>query len=105
MRYMVSRQVQNESSGLPWRSAMPAIARWNAWECRLGMPGSVRMAASSPGHRGNARIAGMADRDPNHYDGLATGLALATLDAGSGYGLVEDGALAWRDGVLAYAGP
>src|SRR5690606_33240791 len=41
---------------------------------------------------------GMADRDPNHYDGLATGLVLATLDAEAGYGLVEDGALAWRDG-------
>jgi len=47
----------------------------------------------------------MADRDPNHYDGLATGLVLATLDAEAGYGLVEDGALAWRDGLLAYAGP
>jgi len=44
--------------------------------------------------------------DATHgFDGLATGLALATLDADSGYGLVEDGALAWRDGVLAYAGP
>src|SRR5690606_26461266 len=105
MRYMVSRQVQNESSGLPWRSASPAIARWNAWECRFEMPGNVRMPAFSPGHRGNARIPGMADRDPNHFDGLATGLALATLDAESGYGLVEDGALAWRDGLLAYAGP
>ena len=39
------------------------------------------------------------------FDGIATGLALATLDADSGYGLVEDGALAWSDGVLAYAGP
>jgi imidazolonepropionase len=39
------------------------------------------------------------------FDGLATGLTLATLDAGTGYGLVEDGALAWRDGLLAYVGP
>src|SRR5690606_35687405 len=101
---MVSRQVQNESSGLPWRSAMPAIARWNAWECRLGMPGSVRMAPFSPAAGGNARIPAMADTT-QHFDGLATGLSLATLDAESGYGLVEDGALAWRDGLLAYVGP
>ena len=104
MRYMVSRQVQKESSGLPWRSAMPAIARWNAWECRLGMPGSVRMAPFSPAAGGNARIRAMADTT-QHYDGLATGLALATLDTDAGYGLVEDGALAWRGGLLAYAGP
>ena len=44
--------------------------------------------------------------DATHdFDGLATGLALATLDADAGYGLVEDGALAWRDGLLAYVGP
>jgi imidazolonepropionase len=39
------------------------------------------------------------------WDGIAIGATLATLDAGSGYGLVEDGALGWKDGVLAYAGP
>ena len=39
-RYMVSRQVQKLSSGCVWRSARPAIARWNACECRLGMPGT-----------------------------------------------------------------
>jgi len=38
------------------------------------------------------------------YDGLVTGVALATLDGDSGYGAIEDGALAWRDGVLAYVG-
>lgn len=46
----------------------------------------------------------MAD-DTIDFDGLATGLALATLDADTGYALVEDGALAWREGVLAYVGP
>src|SRR5690606_24921416 len=46
----------------------------------------------------------MADAN-NHFDGLATGLTLATLAADTGYGLVEDGALGWRDGVLAYVGP
>lgn len=40
-----------------------------------------------------------------HYDGIAIGAALATLDAQTGYGAIEDGALAWRDGVLTYVGP
>ncbi|MFZ7096948.1 imidazolonepropionase [Luteimonas dalianensis] len=39
------------------------------------------------------------------WDGLALGATLATLDADSGYGLVEDGALGWRDGTIVYAGP
>ena len=39
-----------------------------------------------------------------HFDGLLTGARLATL-AGDGYGLVPDGALAWRNGMLAFAGP
>ena len=39
------------------------------------------------------------------FDGIAIGGSLATLDADAGYGLVEDGALAWKDGVIAYAGP
>ena len=40
-----------------------------------------------------------------HWDGLIVGTTLATLDAASGYGMVEDGALGWKDGVLAYVGP
>ena len=43
--------------------------------------------------------------DANTWDGLAVGVSLATLDAEAGYGAIEDGALAWRDGILAYAGP
>ncbi|MNE46499.1 hypothetical protein D3C80_1408420 [compost metagenome] len=39
-RYIRSRQVQKLSFGLPATSARPAMARWNACECRLGMPGS-----------------------------------------------------------------
>ncbi|RZA21466.1 MAG: imidazolonepropionase [Lysobacteraceae bacterium] len=39
------------------------------------------------------------------WDGLVLGPTLATLDADTGYGLVEDGALGWKDGVLAYVGP
>jgi imidazolonepropionase len=37
------------------------------------------------------------------YDGLLLG-ALATLD-GDAYGAIEDGALAWRDGRIAFVGP
>ncbi len=43
--------------------------------------------------------------NPAPLDGLAIGASLATLDAIAGYGGVADGALGWRDGVLAYVGP
>lgn len=39
------------------------------------------------------------------WDGLLLGATLATLDGEAGYGLIEDGALGWRDGVIVYAGP
>ncbi|MFL6587103.1 MAG: imidazolonepropionase [Luteimonas sp.] len=39
------------------------------------------------------------------WDGLLLGARLATLADDSGYGLIEDGALGWRDGVIVYAGP
>lgn len=39
------------------------------------------------------------------WDGLLLGATLATLADDSGYGLIEDGALGWRDGVIVYAGP
>lgn len=39
------------------------------------------------------------------WDGLLLGATLATLDAPAGYGLVEDGALGWKDGVLTFVGP
>jgi imidazolonepropionase len=42
---------------------------------------------------------------PAPYDGLILGASLATLDAADGYGDLVDGALAWRDGVLAFVGP
>ena len=38
------------------------------------------------------------------FDGVAIGATLATLDAGAGYGLVENAALAWKDGAIAYIG-
>ena len=46
-------------------------------------------------------------KPPNalRFDGIAIGATLATLDADAGYGLVENAALAWKDGVIAYAGP
>ena len=39
------------------------------------------------------------------YDGLILGASLATLDKDRGYGEIEDGALGWKDGVLAFVGP
>jgi imidazolonepropionase len=39
------------------------------------------------------------------WDGLLLGASLATLDSDNGYGGIEDGALAWKDGVLAFVGP
>ncbi|HEY4560923.1 MAG TPA: imidazolonepropionase, partial [Lysobacter sp.] len=39
------------------------------------------------------------------WDGLILGAGLATLDADRGYGEIADAALAWRDGVIAFAGP
>ena len=36
--------------------------------------------------------------------GLLLGPTLATLDSDSGYGLIENAALAWRDGRIVYAG-
>ena len=44
------------------------------------------------------------DEAGHHWDGLLTGVSLATLDAPTGYGAIEDGALAWRDGRLAWVG-
>jgi imidazolonepropionase len=44
------------------------------------------------------------DRAP-HWDGLATGVSLATLEGdGDGYGAIPDGALAWKDGLVAWVG-
>lgn len=39
------------------------------------------------------------------WDGLLLGASLATLDSDNGYGGIEDGALAWKDGVLTFVGP
>ena len=38
------------------------------------------------------------------WDGLLLGATLVTLADASGYGLIEDGALGWRDGVLVHVG-
>ena len=44
---------------------------------------------------------GVTDR----WDGVLLGPTLATLDSGTGYGLVEDGAIGWKDGMLTFVGP
>jgi imidazolonepropionase len=48
-----------------------------------------------------AMVAGVTER----WDGLLLGPMLATLDTDSGYGLVADGALGWKDGLLTHVGP
>lgn len=42
---------------------------------------------------------------PSRWDSLLLGASLATLDGEHGYGDIEDGALAWKDGVLTFVGP
>jgi imidazolonepropionase len=39
------------------------------------------------------------------WDGLLLGASLATLADDAGYGAIADGALGWRDGLLAFVGP
>ncbi|GAB3514514.1 imidazolonepropionase [Pseudoxanthomonas daejeonensis] len=39
------------------------------------------------------------------WDGLVVNARLATLADDTGYGAIEDGALAWQDGLITYAGP
>ena len=39
------------------------------------------------------------------WDGLVVNARLATLAGDAGYGLVEDGALGWKEGRITYAGP
>ena len=41
---------------------------------------------------------------PTSFDTLLLGAHLATLD-GADYGVIEDGALGWRDGLLTFVGP
>ncbi len=43
--------------------------------------------------------------DSAGWDGLLLNARLVTLTGDAGYGVVEDAALGWRDGVLRYAGP
>ncbi|WP_133479332.1 imidazolonepropionase [Cognatilysobacter segetis] len=38
------------------------------------------------------------------WDGLVVGASLATLD-GDGYGAIDDGAIAWKNGLIAFVGP
>ncbi|MCF7221250.1 imidazolonepropionase [Marilutibacter chinensis] len=45
------------------------------------------------------------DSGAARWDGLITGVSLATLDGADGYGEIRDAALGWRDGRLAYVGP
>src|SRR3954471_24091596 len=130
--YIVSRQVQKSSSGWPRTSASPAIARWNACEWTLGMPGSkgpaargalsggvavatrVIMPVSSHSRRTSraqpeGRSAWSAWRDgiaamiPAMARLLLDDARIATMRGGR-YGLVERGALLANDGRIEWIG-
>lgn len=47
----------------------------------------------------------MDTRHRDAYDGLLLGAHLATLDGDAPYGAIEDGAIGWKDGLLAFVGP
>lgn len=49
--------------------------------------------------------AAVTDAAAARWDGLLLGASLATLDGDAGYGAIDDGAIAWKDGTLAYVGP
>src|SRR5690606_21635510 len=63
-------------------------------------------ACENPGHdrRDPDGPRGLPMTRPPLWDGLLLDARLATLD-GPGYGLVEEGALAWKDGRIAWVGP
>lgn len=42
---------------------------------------------------------------PARWNGVLLNARLVTLQDTAGYGVIEDGALGWRDGVLAFVGP
>lgn len=42
---------------------------------------------------------------PARWDGVLLNARLVTLQDTAGYGVIEDGALGWRDGVLTFVGP
>lgn len=49
----------------------------------------------------------MSGQDPHRmrWDHLLLDCTLATLAGDDGYGLIEDGAIGWREGAITYAGP
>lgn len=70
---------------------------------RTALPQSAPLASIGAARQG----ARMIDRhsDDAGDAGLLTRIRLCTLADPQGYGLIDDGALAWRDGRLLYAGP
>jgi imidazolonepropionase len=46
-----------------------------------------------------------ADPAAREFDGLILGATLVTMDDDTGYGLIDDGALGWRNGSIAFVGP
>jgi imidazolonepropionase len=65
------------------------------------------MPPFSPGRAPDATVYNPAMNESRDlpWDGLITDVHLVTLASDTGYGVVENGALGWRDGALQFAGP
>src|SRR5258706_2544687 len=132
-RYISSRQVQKSSVGWPRNSARPAMARWNACEWTLAMPGRRGPAArgADPGAALattpviNPALAQSTRTSRAHPEGSSASEAkraamkfsmipamarlllmnarIATMRGGR-YSIIEDGALRAEDGRIAWIG-
>jgi imidazolonepropionase len=58
-----------------------------------------------PHNRRMSSAGASTDEQDAPWDGLLLDARLATLAGDAGYGIVEDGAIAWRAGRITYAGP
>src|SRR5437868_10556794 len=133
-RYISSRHVQKSSVGWPRNSARPAIARWNACEWTLHMPGttgplactapagaleaaSTRVKTPPSSHwrttsraqpvassASAAKSAGISPMIPAMPGLFVAHGRIATLRGGR-YSIVEDAGLLARDGTIAWIGP
>jgi imidazolonepropionase len=74
---------------MPAMPVIPGMARW-------GAPPTVAVAAMA--------AVGATDTMETRWDGLLVNARLVTLAGDAGYGVVEDGALGWRDGRFVFAG-
>src|SRR5260221_6225730 len=132
-RYISSRQVQKSSVGWPRNSASPAMARWNAWEWTLAMPGRSGPAARAakpgaapattletmptPSHSTSTSrahpegsSASQAKRAAMKFSMIPAMKRLLLMNAriatlrGARYSMIDNGALRAEDGRIAWIG-